>query len=65
MQYFVEFMKGDKPISSKTVEAGTPLSAAVVASGRDVAFTIDREDWVRVTPPGRPSFEYGYARKST
>jgi len=56
-------MKGETVDIAKTVEAGTPLSAAVEASGREVGFSIDRADWIRVTPPGRPPFEYGYARK--
>lgn len=64
MQYLVEFMKGEAVSKSRSVEANTPLEAASKLSQRPVAFSVDRSDWIRVTPPGRPPFKYGYAKKN-
>lgn len=64
MQYLVEFMKGETVSKSATVEANTPLEAASKLSKRDVVFSVDRADWIRVTPPGRPPLEYGYVKQA-
>lgn len=56
-------MTGKTVSKSTTVEANTPLEAAAKLSKRDVVFS-DRSDWIRVTPPGRPPFEFGYAQRS-
>jgi len=63
MKYLVEFMAVDAVTSSLEVEASTPFLAASKASrGSMVDFSIDRADWIRVTPPGKPPFEFGHSR---
>lgn len=64
LPYLVEFMRGDEVIETKTVPAGTPFMAAVTSTGREVTLKVDRAEWIRVTPPGKPPFEYGYATAS-
>ncbi len=61
--YLIEFMTGEEVRSSKTTEASTPfIAASKAARGCVVHFAIDRSDWIRVTPPGKPPVEYGYTR---
>jgi len=66
MKYLVEFMAGEAVASSQQVDASTPLMAASKAArGSMVHFSIDRADWIRVTPPGKPSFEFGHTQAVT
>lgn len=63
MRYLVELMKGEKVASSEKIDASTPFIAASKAvRGAIVHFKVDRSDWIRVTPPGKPAFEFGYDR---
>ena len=64
LRYLVEFMQGDEVTGTRKVSAGTPFMAAVAATGREVTFKVDRSDWIRVTPPGKPPFEFGYVTAS-
>lgn len=60
--YLVEFMRGEDVVSVRTVTAHTPLRAASFATEREIDLkVVDRSEWLRVTTPGRPPFEYGYA----
>jgi len=63
MKYLVELMNGENVASSWKVEASTPFIAASKAvRGAIVHFKVDRSDWIRVTPSGKPPFEFGYDR---
>lgn len=65
MLYLVEVMEGEAAIVSKSIEADTPFRAASIATKRDISITFEKSAWIRVTPPGRPSFTFGYADQIT
>jgi len=62
-QYLVEFMNEETVVSSRDVKASTPfMAASIAARGSMVDFHVDKADWIRVTPPGKPPFEFGHTR---